>query len=66
MRYRPNDDCECASELAPGFIVAMVLLGLSLVTSLLSGCYFAGKLPVNPFLQDVTGLPVRDIAAQIR
>ena len=65
MRYRPNDDCECASELAPGFIVAMVLLGLSLVTSLLSGCYFAGKLPVSPF-QDVTGLPVRDVATQIQ
>ena len=49
MRYRPNEDCECASELAPGFIVSMVLLGLSLITSLLSGCYFAGKLPVSPF-----------------
>lgn len=49
MRYRPNAECKCESELAPGFIVSMVLLGLSLITSLLSGCYFAGKLPVTPF-----------------
>ena len=61
MRYRPNDDCECESELAPGFVVAIVLLGISLATSLLSGCYFAGKLPISPF-KAINALPTVEMA----
>lgn len=61
MRYKPNDNCECASDVAPGFIVSLILLSVSVIASIVSGCYFAGKLHVTPFVSNST-LPVVEMA----
>eukprot|EP00210_Caulerpa_lentillifera_P002272 g2182.t1 len=68
MKYKPNDDCECESDFAPAFVMSMGLLATSILVSLFTGCYFAGKLPVSPFKpppisSTTTGLPTVEMAA---
>lgn len=61
MKYKPNDNCECESDFAPAFVMSMGLLATSILVSLFTGCYFAGKLPISPFKPAVS-LPSVEMA----
>lgn len=69
MKYKPDSNCGCKQDLAPGFGMAMVLLGTTSLITFISACYFSGRLPISPFLQhydSLVSIEMTDRAANLR